>query len=203
MAKDSSDDTPAKKILAVLTLVISVLAFAVSALTYYRAYWDEDHDLRLAFETPDHAAAEEFNLSKTFAVPVVLFNYGNRTEAVVTINPHLRGSLGKSPADWNGPNLGPFVIKPGEATAVPLSMPLTTPAGTSDILDSLLSNTAYLEVYVDFVDADGKIINPSFPIGKIAKVAGKPDTWKISFVTDTAPYSAIPFKARPVTFFAN
>jgi hypothetical protein len=130
--------------------VTSTLALLLSAGTFYWNFFRVDRDLRLAFVTPRHAAAQTFQLGEKFDVPVILLNGGNRAETVLAIRCEVYKVLNGVRTTNGGDMQGPFVLKPGDAIPVSLSLHLDPQASKQQWAGYLAGENSYLRIYVDF-----------------------------------------------------
>ena len=114
-----------------LALAVSCLSATVGFLSAYHTTLFIKHDLQMFIPTPDRQEGAENVVTMAdhwgqFEQTIVLMNYGNMTEtvtgaALVAVPQQFRD---KPPPEGmtSGPVLGPYVLKPGDATTVQLQI---------------------------------------------------------------------------------
>nr|WP_315182928.1 hypothetical protein [uncultured Albidiferax sp.] len=148
------------------SVVVSLVALALSLWTFYFTYFHIEHTLQLSVV---RAGGDDSELPVTFDTDILLLNPGNRSATLLSLEVTFGEATGGT---WTyDPRLrkGPYVLKPGDALPVNVSWMLTKDMfeNVADWSGAELERTAkgVMSLQLSAVSSDGKEIRRKIQIG--------------------------------------
>jgi hypothetical protein len=129
--------------------VTSTIALLISCMSFYYSTFYEKHSLKIA---PVTYGYDPSHIPWDFHCNLIILNQGNQTETILSIVP----TFGGQQATVRDVELGPFVLKPGDAVPLSISWAIDTDViADLDWTDEEPNRIATGNLFLDVISISG------------------------------------------------